>query len=357
MMLTLQARWTRGAFTLDVNTAWPMEGVTALFGRSGCGKTTLLRMLAGLERVRGAVVHSGETVWQEGATFVPPHRRRVGVVFQEASLLAHLSVRANLAYGWRRTPVGERRFGVDEVAAWLGLTDLLDHRPDQLSGGQTRRVALGRAMLTSPKLLLLDEPLSGLDRQSRREIMPDLIKAVRRTGLPVVLVSHQADEVEYLADRVAFMHQGGVERVETLSAALARPDSPLFDDDGPVSVLTGRLVESSEQGLVRFECGSVGLWVPRTSAPACADGRLRILARDVTLALDDPQRISVLNRLPVVVETMHAGGDGDSLLVCRLENGQALLAQITTHSLLRLGISGGQRAYALIKSLSLHPPM
>ncbi len=357
MNLEITARLQHGAFTLDVNNTFPLQGVTALFGRSGCGKTTLLRIIAGLEHPRGARVCYGDQTWQGGGDFVPLAKRRIGLVFQEHSLLPHRNVRGNLEYGYKRTPPNLRRLHLPEVCELLGISPLLDRRIDQLSGGERQRVALGRALLCSPQLLLLDEPLAALDTQTKREIMPFLVRLSREAHVPILLVTHVPDEVERLADRVAFMHDGRVQRIEELHDALTRPDSPLFDEEGPVSVLEGTLSAPDAEGLCRFESGNVALHVldPGGTRDSRLQ-RLRIRGRDVILALKDPEAISVVNRLPVTVEAVHSGASGESLVISRLSNGQALLALITTSSLRRLGLTEGSPCIALIKSLALHQP-
>ncbi len=355
MNLEVAVRLQLGTFTLAVDAAFPLSGVTALYGRSGCGKTTLLRVIAGLERTRGARVGYGDQVWQDDRVFIPLSRRRIGLVFQEHSLLPHRDVRGNLLYGYQRTPPAERRLHVPEVADLLGVGNLLDRRVDQLSGGQRQRIALGRALLTSPRLLLLDEPLAALDTQTKREIMPFLARLSREAGVPILLVTHVPDEVERLADRVAFMHDGRVERMENLHAALTRPDSPLFDEEGPVSVLEGTLSGPDDDGLCRFVQGGVTLRVPDPAGDAYrGPQRMRLRARDVILAVTPPEGISIVNQLPVVIDAVHPGARGESLVVTRLDNGQTLLAQITTASLRRLGLAAGDRCFALIKSLALH---
>ena len=351
--LTVRAQLRREAFLLDVDFALPLAGVTALFGRSGCGKTTLLRIIAGLERVPGAEVCFGERIWQQRRHFVPLHKRRIGLVFQEHSLLPHLSVRGNLLYGYTRTPPAERRLHLDEVTAMLGIGDLLERSIDRLSGGQRQRVSLGRALLTSPHLLLLDEPLSALDTQTKREIMPFLARLADESGVPMVMVTHAPNEVTRLADRVVFMRDGRIERIETLQQALARIDSPLFDDAGAASVLVGDIAAPGEEGLRPFGPPAARLWLGTT--PQVADGptRLRVLARDVTLALDDPARISTQNHLLVEIERIDPLGSDHVLVSCRLADGQLLLAELMQRSVTRLGLAPGQSVYALIKSVAL----
>lgn len=353
--LAIRARMQRQGFVLDVDMALPLTGVTALFGRSGCGKTTLLRIIAGLDRVAGAEVRFGETLWQAGRHFVPLHRRRIGLVFQEHSLLPHLSVRGNLLYGYKRTPARERRLHLAEVVEMLGIGDLLERGIDRLSGGQRQRVSLGRALLTSPGLLLLDEPLSALDTQTKREIMPFLARLADESGVPVVMVTHAPAEVERLAQRVVFMRDGSIERTESLREALARPDSPLFDDEGAVSVLEGVIGERNEHGLRPFGSDAARLWLSAgDDTPAgLKPQRLRIVARDVALALDDPSRISIRNHLQVRIERIDHCGAGRSLVACRLADGQLLLAEVTPWSVTQHELCPGQLVFALIKSVAL----
>ena len=357
MTLKVSANWRRDAFELDVAFELPAEGVTALFGRSGCGKTSLLRIIAGLERLRGAEVSLGDQLWQQDRLFVPLHRRRIGLVFQEHSLLPHLSVRDNLLYGYRRTPQAERRLHLAEVAALLGIAELLDRSIDRLSGGQRQRVSLGRALLTSPRLLLLDEPLSALDTQTKREIMPFLARLAGESGVPMIMISHAPDEVQRLADRVVFMRHGRIDRIESLREALARPDSPLFDDEGAASVIEGTIGEADRHGLRPFGTETVRLWLSTGAAGAqTPDGavrRLRIVARDVSLALDDPSRISIQNHLRVTIERIDAVASGRALVACRLADAQLLLAEVTPWSVTQLGLVPGQQVFALIKSVAL----
>lgn len=355
MTLHVQACLRHGNdFELKVDSELPLDGVTALFGRSGCGKTTLLRVVAGLERVRNAAVRFGDQHWQQGRSFVPLHKRRIGLVFQEHSLLPHLSARANLLYGYRRTPQALRRLHPPEVIAMLGINDLLDRRIDQLSGGERQRIALGRALLISPRLLLLDEPLAALDTQTKREIMPFLSRMAAQAGVPIIMVSHAPDEVERLADWVAYMHSGQIHRVESLREALARPHSPLFDDVGAVSVLEGSLGAAGNDGWRLFGAPGTQLWVPDTQQAAGSGvTRLRILARDVSLSLDDPHRISIQNHLAVTIERIDPPHNNRVVVACRTSDQQLLLAEVTSRAVAQLGLAPAQHLYALIKSVAL----
>jgi len=358
MTLEVSARLQRGDFTLSVNSTLPAEGITALFGRSGCGKTTLLRVIAGLERLRSAKVSFNGEVWQAGRRSVPVNRRRLGLVFQESSLLPHLSVEANLVYGYRRTPERQRRLHPETVRPLLALDELLRQPVHTLSGGQRQRVALGRALLTSPQLMLLDEPLSALDTTAKREILPFLSGLSTSTGVPMLLVTHSAREVEQLADQVAFMEQGRIERVETLREALTRPESPLFSDEGPATVLQGDLRETGDgqwQFVTRGGNGrpSVAFQVSGQSSHHTSLHRLRILASDVSLALTQPEGISIRNMMPVRVERIEQSDENRCTISCRLADGQLLLSRITRQSVEELGLAPGDSVVALVKSAAL----
>lgn len=352
MTLAIRARLKRGDFELSVDLELPAGGVTSLFGRSGCGKTTLLRILGGLERVRGAEVVFGDQVWQQGRHFVPLHQRRIGIVFQEHSLLPHLSVRGNLLYGYKRTPASLRRLHLDGVADMLGIADLLDRPTDQLSGGQRQRVSVGRALLTSPQLLLLDEPLAALDTRNRREVMPFLSRLAAESGVPIVMVTHSPDEVERLADRVVFMEAGHITSVEPLQKTLMRPDSPLFADKGAVCVLAGRVLPGQPDGLARFGNEHVQFLIQGLS-PDGRPTRLRIHAGDVAIARFCVGDVSVTNQLPIIVERIDAFRPGRVLVAGKLRDGQMLTADITEHACRRLELGNGQLVYALIRSVTL----
>lgn len=353
MTLSIKARLRRDDFELNVDIDLPLGGVTSLFGRSGCGKTTILRIIAGLEYVRGAEVRFADQVWQADRHFMPLHKRRIGLVFQEHSLLPHLSVRGNLLYGYKRTPECSRRLHLDEITAMLGVGEFLDRPIDRLSGGQRQRVSVGRALLTSPHLLLLDEPLSALDTQTKREIMPFLSRLAREAGVPIVMVTHAPEEVERLADRVAFMEDGRITTVEPLKQALARPDSPLFADEGAVCVLEGAILPDRGDDLMRFGNDRVHILLQKDGADRKGEGRLRIHANDVAIALHPVDEVSVLNQLPLQIERIDDWRPGRALVSGCLPDGQTLLAEITDHARHRLTLEPGMRVHALIKSVAL----
>lgn len=354
MAIELQFDLERTGFRLSVGTRVPGRGVTALFGRSGCGKTTLLRCIAGLEPgARGRLVVGGET-WQDADTFLPPHRRPVGYVFQDGRLFGHLSVHGNLEYGYRRIPGAERRVHPAEVIDLLGLGPLLDRRSTELSGGQRQRVAMGRALLTSPRVLLMDEPLAALDAISKTEILPYLERLHDELSIPVLFVSHAIDEVTRLADRMLLMEEGRLRAEGPLRELLTRGDLPLARAEEAASVIEAVVQEHDDEDHVSIlALDGARLTLLREDLPVGRRVRVSIRARDVSIALTPPRDISVLNCLPATVRRIHdETRPGQTLLtldVC----GQPLLARITRRSLRALGLHAGLQVHALIKSVAL----
>jgi len=336
--------------------ALPAQGISVLFGKSGCGKSTLLRAIAGLDRAtRGTLRFQGER-WQDGGWHLPTPQRDIGFVFQDAALFPHLTVRGNLAFAAQRAPAPQRVDALENIAACadrVGVTDLLDQPVTTLSGGQRQRVAMGRALLMQPRLLCLDEPLSALDWQAKAELLALIDRLARETGLPMLFITHAPQEVERLADRVVFMVDGRIARIEPLHQALARPDSPLFAEEGPVSVLHGQLSAADADGLRHFGTAQLTLRLSLPDDANLSASRLRVLARDVSLATAQPQGMSILNQLPATIVAMHARGRERVTVVCQLADGQTLLAEITRYSCSALALQNGQRVFALVKSVAL----
>ena len=353
--LRVRLRMDRGAFQLNVDLDLPLRGISALFGHSGSGKTTVLRAIAGLERAPGGLVALGDEVWQDDArgVFVPVHQRAIGYVFQEASLFPHLSVRANLEFGRKRVPAHERRFALEPVTALLGIENLLERRPDGLSGGERQRVAIARALLASPRLLLMDEPLAALDLRRKLEILPYLERMHGELSIPIVYVSHAPDEVARLADHLVLLDDGKAVASGPLSETLARVDlPPSFADDAGV-VLDTILAGHEEDALSRLEFAGGALFVGRRREAVGTRLRCRIHARDVSLALDRPQGTSIVNRLPAVV-TAVAATDTPGHVLVQLRMGESpLLARITERSRRELGIAPGLRLWVQIKGVAL----
>jgi molybdate transport system ATP-binding protein len=343
-----------GQLALDVHLDAPAAGVTALFGPSGAGKTTCLRVLAGLHRARGEVRVAGE-VWQDDARgiFVPTHRRAVGLVFQDARLFPHLSVRDNLAYGRRRLGAGagdERR-----LVDLLGIGSLMDRRPAHLSGGERQRVALARALVARPRLLLLDEPLASLDAQRKAEIL-GLIEEVRDAlAIPIVYVSHALDEVVRLATWMAVLDGGAIAASGPLPQVLARLDLPMAAADDASSVLDARVAAHDEaDALCRLDLGGQDLWVGQLARAEGQHVRVRVLARDVSLARQAPGPTSILNVLRGTVRELRDDGRGHVAVLVALEGaGATLLARVTTRSRRSLALEPGTAVYAMVKSVAL----
>ncbi|WP_410499940.1 molybdenum ABC transporter ATP-binding protein [Chitinibacter sp. S2-10] len=347
-----------GDFSLDVDLTLPANGVSVLFGSSGCGKTTILRALAGLEpRVRGTVTFAGE-VWQDESRFVPPHQRGVGMVFQQPGLFPHLSVEHNLQFGLKRTPATQRRIGYERAIDLLGIAHLLARRPDKLSGGEQQRVAIARALLTSPKLLLLDEPLAALDAPRKAELLPYLAQLNRELNIPMVYVTHAMDEVSQLADYLVLMTAGRVSAQGALASTLARPDLPAQFADERSTILDTRVVElNAGFHLTRLAFGLDGcggeLWVPSKQHQLGQTQRLRIMARDISIATTDDTHSSIVNRLPARITALLPTAHPAHVLVQMSVHGVTLTAQITALSQSRLQLAVGQTVWAQVKAVAL----
>jgi molybdate transport system ATP-binding protein len=357
MSFQIEARFKieRRDFTLDVDLKLPGHGVTALFGHSGSGKTTCLRAMAGLERAEAGYFALGSEVWQDETRrhFVPPHRRALGVVFQEASLFPHLSVRRNILFGEQRAPGSERRFALGEIAELLGIGHLLDRAPEELSGGERQRVAIARALLAAPQILLMDEPLAALDLKRKLEILPYLERLHAELSLPIIYVSHAPDEVARLADHLVLLDQGKVVASGALNAVLSRIDLPeAFADDAGV-VIQARIAAHEEDELTRLEFPGGQIFVSRHDGPVGTQVRCRIHASDVSLALAPPLQSSILNCVTASVVEL-APTDTPGHVLVRLEaSGEPLLARVTKRSVEKLGIRPGLMLRAQIKAVAL----
>lgn len=344
----------RGDFALDVAFA-AGRGLTALFGRSGSGKTTLIDLIAGLAKPdRGRIVVSDHVlVDRQAGIFLPPHRRRVGVVFQDARLFPHLSVAQNLAYGrlFARLPHDQAEFAA--VTGMLGIAPLLARQPAGLSGGERQRVAIGRALLARPRLLLMDEPLAALDEARKAEILPYIERLRDEAGVPIVYVSHSVAEVARLAGTIVVLDAGRVAATGPAEQILRRADLiPLHGEPG--ALLDMVVAGSDPQTALTRLSGQAGtLLVPDLARPAGTGVRVRIPARDVLVAVRKPDGLSARNVLPGRVASLVPAGSGVMVEIdC---NGAILIARLTAAAVADLSLAPGCEVMAVIKSAAFDP--
>ena len=357
-MIQVRLKLNYSGFALDVDLQLPGRGVTALFGHSGSGKTTCLRCIAGLEKAEEGFIQINDEVWQDSRQkiFVPPHKRAIGYVFQEASLFAHLSVLANLEFGLKRIPKQQRRVDMAHATELLGIGHLLDRHPLHLSGGERQRVGIARALLTSPKLLLMDEPLAALDSQRKNEILPYLQRLHDELDIPVLYVSHSQDEVARLADHIVLLSDGQALASGPIGETLARLDLPLAMGDDAGVVIEGHVsAYDIDYQLLTLQLPNSGLnlRVPHSPMTEGQTLRCKVQARDVSLSLHSVEQSSILNRLPVTVIS-ELGADNAAHVLIRLDaGGTPLLARITRYSRDQLGIHPGQALWAQIKAVAV----
>ena len=353
-MLAIDIRHQLGSFRLDARFTAD-RGLTALFGRSGAGKTSLINVIAGLIRPdQGRVVVGKVTVVDtERRIFVPTHKRRVGYVFQDGRLFPHLSVRQNLLYGHWFAPKSERRGEIDRIVDLLGIGALLERRPAKLSGGEKQRIAIGRALLSSPCVLLMDEPLASLDEARKAEILPYIERLRDESGVPIVYVSHSVPEVARLASTVVLVSEGTVPAVGPTAEIMQRLDLFPLTGRAEAGAIIEATVESHDDafGLTMLR-SRAGVWrLPRLDLAPGERLRLRVRARDVMLATKAPEGVSALNVMAGVVAEI---GTGESPVVdVRVDcNGEALLAKLTRYSIAQLHLKPGMPVFALVKSVA-----
>jgi molybdate transport system ATP-binding protein len=353
-MLQVNVRLQREAFRLDANFTAPVPGVTALFGRSGCGKTTLVNLLAGLIPQGEGRIALGNEVWFDSTRgiCVPAEHRRVGYVFQDARLFPHYTVRGNLLYGARSATKASH---IDELISLLALEPLLARRPGSLSGGEKQRVALGRALLAQPRLLLLDEPLASLDVSRRDEVLPYLERLRDHYAIPMVYVSHQFEEVLRLATQVVVMDQGQVVATGDVGkVSLTQALRDIVGPDAAGAVVEGRVIGiDSAAGLATIAMGEGILRVAARSLQADQRVRLQLLARDMILAVEEPRGLSVRNHLRGIVRSISADGGGDLVEVDA--GGVTLLARITAAATRELSLTPRASVWVLVKAVSVNP--
>ena len=356
--LQVRVRKRLGAFTLDAAFEGAANGVTAIFGPSGAGKSQLLAAVAGASRPDEGRVALGQRVLFDGAARinVAMERRRIGWVFQDGRLFPHMSVAANLDYGARRAKGFDAGVRLDALLEVLDIGPLMSRRPAALSGGERQRVAIGRALLSQPALLLMDEPLAALDLGRRIEILPYLERLKRTFSLPILYVTHALSEVVRLADRLVVLEAGRVLAEGPLSEVLAREDLTVLSARPDAAVALDARVEHQDDalGLTRLSLGAAALLVPALDAPVGERVRAAVQARDVLLALERPSGLSARNVLPAVVESVASPRpDGAVLVRVRLNGGPALLSAVTRDAVQTLGLTSGMQLFAVIKAVAL----
>ena len=351
-----------GDFCLDVALDLPGRGVTAIFGSSGSGKTSLLRCVAGLERTRRGYLKVNDEVWQDDASglFMPVHQRPLGYVFQEASLFAHLNVQRNLDYGLKRVPAAERRVSLDQAIELLGIENLLQRQPGKLSGGERQRVAIARALATSPRTLLMDEPLASLDTQRKAEVLPYLERLQTELDIPVLYVSHAPDEVARLADHLVVISAGRVLASGPTRELMTRMDLPLAQGDAAAAIIDAIVTQvepAYHLSHAVFAGGQVSLL--NASLKVGQHVRVRIQARDVSLTLQRQEGTSVLNIFASTVTAVASDSPGQ-VMVCLQIGGlmpgqpaSQLLARITFKSAEALQLQPGRQVYAQVKGVAV----
>lgn len=355
MTLSVDLRKRLGSFTIE-GAFSGSGGLTALFGQSGSGKTSLVNLIAGLTKPdHGHIAVDGKVlVDTERHIFLPPHKRRIGYVFQDARLFPHLTVSQNLRYGRWFVPPAERYADLNRVVELLGIGHLLDRRPAALSGGEKQRVAIGRALIASPRLMLMDEPLAALDDARKAEILPYIERLRDETKIPIIYVSHSVAEVARLANDVVILADGRVLSHGPAADVLARHDLLPASEKAEAGALVELTVAEQEPsyGLTVLSSKGGGEWrLPRIDAATGTKVRVRVRARDVMLATEKPSGISALNVLEGTLATMEAG-EGPDVLLTLICGDERLFSRITRRSLERLSLKVGQHVYAVIKAVS-----
>mgnify|MGYP003673947607 CR=1 FL=1 len=351
--IELRYRLLRESFSLDIAQCLPMRGITGIFGPSGSGKTSLLRCIAGLEVAEDAFLRVDSATWDDSARSfcLPTHQRALGYVFQEPRLFPHLDVRSNLHYGRRRARHAAAA-DFDDVVALLGLDSLLGRSPSDLSGGESQRVAIGRAVLSAPRIILMDEPLAALDAGRRHEVLPFIERLHAHFDIPVLYVSHSIDEICQLCDQLLVLEDGRVLANGDLQSVLARTDLPMLGGAEAGAVLNAVVADyDAAYDLSRLEFSGGSLLAPGRYEKAQVV-RVRVRANDVSVSLDEDSRSSILNRLKADITAITADAPSTALLKLRAGDAE-LMSRITRRSLERLGLQAGDSVIAQLKSVSV----
>ncbi len=353
--MSIQARFKTkcGDFLLDAEFSIPETGITALFGTSGSGKTSLLRAIAGLDHHKNGFVKVGDEIWQEDQFFLPTHKRALAYVFQEANLFPHLNVIQNIEYGLKRIKATERKIELQQVIELLGIEKLLQRSVNALSGGEQQRVAIARALAVSPKLLLMDEPLASLDAERKREVLPYIESLHRELALPIFYVSHAMDEIATIADRLILITNGKTSDSGKIGDMLTRMDSALAHKHDAAAIIDAVVLEHDETyALTYLDCPAGRFTVLKQDISLGACVRLRIAARDVSLSLTQHADMSILNVFEAVIDQIHDEQNGQ-VLIRLCTNDIPFLARITKKSAHRMKLENGKNVFAQIKSVAL----
>ncbi|MEO9903679.1 molybdenum ABC transporter ATP-binding protein [Nisaea sp.] len=355
-MLIMRSTVRFPEFNADIDVSSPLSGIVGLFGPSGHGKTTLLRLAAGLERgTQTYVEHDGE-IWQDdiNGVFVPPHKRGVGFVFQDSRLFPHLSAGGNLDYAARRANPARAEPTRDQVVDMLDLAPLLHRRVEELSGGEAQRVAIGRALVSRPRLLLMDEPLSSLDIRRKMEILPYIERVREEMEIPVLYVTHSLDELSRLADHMLLIRNGGVAADGSVPAVMQRMDlGPMLGRFEAGVILEGPvLAQDPDYSMTDLAIGKQVLRMPNIDAEPGTIVRIRVRARDVSIAIEEPSGLSIRNALRVRIADIVLEDGAFAEILLDLD-GMGLRARVTRESVALLKLEAGMSVHALIKSSAI----
>jgi molybdate transport system ATP-binding protein len=361
-MIHLQINIARSAFQLNLDIQLPGQGITAIFGPSGSGKTTLLRAVAGLEKNPQGLIQIGENIWQDTkqGIYIPTWQRPLGYVFQESSLLLHLSVVENLNFGLKRVlkaansaPTAANK-ALQASIELLGIGGLLQRMPDDLSGGERQRVAIARAIAMQPQLLLMDEPLASLDAARRQEIFPWLARLRDELKMPMLYVTHSAEEVTRLADHLVVLDQGHVKAQGSVSAVLTQVVNPVVVGEDAGALIAGCIgAVDAQWHLSRVDFDGGCIWMRGAGLPVGKAVRIRILARDVSLAISEPTNTSIQNQLRGSIQSMTPDKHPSQVMVVLKCGAEEVLARVTKRAVNELALQVGMPVWAQVKSVAL----
>ncbi|REG86932.1 molybdenum ABC transporter ATP-binding protein [Marinomonas pollencensis] len=343
------------AFSLTVDLLLPNRGVSALFGRSGSGKTTLLRCVAGLEKSEDGEIKLNGKSWQSANYWLPAHKRPIGYVFQEASLFPHLTAKGNLDFAIKRADSKRKVIDYADVIDLMGIAPLLEKYPHQLSGGERQRIAIARALLIQPEILLMDEPLSALDDELKHDILPYLENLCQRVQIPILYISHSIDEVIRLADYLVILENGKAVEQGATQAVLGKLPTTFTQHQDTSILITGTIIEqNNEWGLSTLHFDQHRMMIRQGDENIGDAVRLRVQSRDVSISLSEEDNSSILNRLPVVVDALIKDPQDPSTIMVRMLAGNTpILASITALSAQKLKLHQGQQVIAQIKSAAV----